>query len=163
VTNANVSKLTVRQANEAAQYAVQQWAKQQGLEAVEIWRRIEEARQGVDICPWALSPSLDDERAAPASRGILRVFLASEDSEPELARWAREGIDKASKARAHVAEPVSTTVFLLIGLVIAARISSIDVSKGKAVFYQGIPTGLEKVIKAAADLIRGASASTREQ
>jgi hypothetical protein len=144
-----VDRLTNKQAIEAAQFVVGKWMQRSGPEALSIWQQIEHAEAGGDpLEPWLLDTNADTEQAAAASRKVLNAFLESSELQAtDFPNWAREGIADAVQSHGQVFEPVSVAVagYLAIALVLASRVKK--VKKDRIEFYEGLPKGLERIIK----------------
>jgi hypothetical protein len=143
--------LTDKQAVVAANFAVREWMKGAGPEALAIWQKIDTvSKTEGPLDHWLLDPSTEDPRAADLSRKVLEAFLDVADPQgPDFRSWVKQGIDIATGARAHFADPISAAIVgtLAIGLVLAARLKSIG--PGGVLFYRGLPTNLSKVIQLA--------------
>jgi hypothetical protein len=142
-----VDLLTDRQANTAAHFAIREWISHSGPEALLIWQRLDKLRADVDpLERWIIDPSADEQKAAVISRKILKTFLdVGQFRNADFSRWAREGIKLATEPGAQIFDPVSAGILgtLAIGLVLAARVKKI----GSTEFYEGLPPGLEKIIR----------------
>ena len=151
----DIASLTDKQAIAAANFAIREWIKVAGPEALAIWQKIESvSKKEGPLDGWVLEPSAEDPRAADLGRRILEAFLSSSERRgPDLHVWARQGIDAAIEAQAQVLDPISAAVVgtLAIGLVLAARVKSIG--PAGVTFYRGLPPGLSKIVKLAASSV----------
>lgn len=148
-----VGRLSDKQANEAAKFAVGEWIRSSGLEALLTWQKVEKARSEEGLAErWLFEPSTDEGKAANVSRKILRTFLeVGQFGNANVSAWAREGITLAIGAKGQLFEPLSAGIVgtLAIGLVLASRVKKI----GSVEFFQGLPPNLEKVIKSVASSV----------
>jgi hypothetical protein len=148
----NARSLTDKQAIAAAKFAILEWIKVAGPEALAIWQKIEiVSREKGPLDQWVLQPSVEDHQSADLSRKMLAAFLSSERRGPvDLHLFATKGIKAATEAQAHVFDPISAAVIgtLAIGLVLAARVKS--VGSGGVTFYRGLPRGLSDIVKSVA-------------
>jgi hypothetical protein len=149
----SVSALKDQQAIDAANFVVQEWIKETGLEAIALWQAIDEARKTQAPIEKAIGdPKLSDPAVvAELSREMLQVFLDSPPGDARYRQWAQQGIQKATEARGQMFEPVSALITgtLLIGLVLAARIKR--AKKGDVEFYPGLPN-LSKFVATASSM-----------
>lgn len=144
-----IESLSDKQAIEALQVVIRRWMERSGPEALVIWQRIEYARApGTSIDPWVLDPNADPIQAAAAARKVLRIFLQDGHLRTcDFAALTKDGIDDVSLARGQVFDPMSVAVIgtLAIALVLAARIKRVNSSGAE--FYEGLPAGLEKILR----------------
>jgi hypothetical protein len=147
-----VPQLTDEHAIRAANFVVQEWIQVAGPKVFALSQTIEKVRQTQEpIEAWVADPKSGDPKVAKLCRQMMEAFLDSPRGQgPDFRRWAKKGIDKATQAEAQVFEP-ATTLMLLIGLVLAARLKSIGPDGVK--FYKGLPANLSKVLDAAASSI----------
>jgi len=138
-------QLTDEQAISAANFVVYEWIKVTGPKVFALSQTIEEVRQThAPIEAWVADPKSADPEVAKLCRRMLDAFLNSpQGQEQDFRGWARKGIDKARQAQAQVFDP-ATTLMLLTGLVLAARLKRIG--PHGAEFFEGLPTNLSKVL-----------------
>jgi hypothetical protein len=138
----NVSELTDRQAIDAAEFTVQEWISENGLEAVATVQCLDKFNRTLGPVETSVrdASTRDVKETAKLSRQMLQVFLDSSLGRgPNYRALAESGIQKATEAHGHVLEPVSALITgsLWIGLVLAVRLKKIG--KDGAEFDQGVP------------------------
>ena len=150
----DVSELKDQQAIDAANFAVREWIKSTGLEAMALWQAIDKVTKTQGPLEASVAdPKLSDQAlVAKLSREMLEVFLDSPPgTDPNYRKWAQQGIRQVTEAHGQIVEPVSAAIAgtILIGLVLAARIKK--VKKSGVEFYPGLPN-LSKIVAAATSM-----------
>jgi hypothetical protein len=138
----NVSELTDRQSIDAAEFAVEEWIRENGLEAVAIAQSLDKFNRTLGPVETSVrDPSTRDvKETAKLSREMLQIFLDSSPGRgPNYRALAESGIRKATEPHGHVLEPVSALITgsLFIGVVLAVRLKKIG--KDGVEFDRGLP------------------------
>jgi hypothetical protein len=68
-----------------------------------------------------------------------------ESDDPDEQEWARSALSKTQEVKAQIIDPLSIGL-ILGGLILASRVKK--VGPNGVEFYEGIPDGLAKVLKA---------------
>ena len=143
-----IEALTDSEAVEALQSVTRKWMDRSGPAALLIWQKLSSAHNPEPLADWLLDPKADMRKAGEASK---RALEALKDAK-EFRGLADEAIEATKVARAHF-DPVSLAIMgtMAIGLVLAARTKS--VGKDGWTFYEGLPDGLDKIIRACVSAI----------
>jgi hypothetical protein len=143
-----LADISAREANTAVHLLVQRWAENRGTEVLAAWQVLNRDRSHV-LPDWLLRPAEDDAFAAKVSRRVLEAAL--DGSSNEVKKWATEAIASAKLPRAQVLDLLSLGIIgaILIGMVLAVRVKQV----GPVEFYEGLPAGTDKLVKASAAVL----------
>jgi hypothetical protein len=145
MTTFDIEGLSDLAAMKAASDVTEQWFAARGLQAASILRLTEKyaQRQNLSVPVWATDAHGTSPEAGKAAKFALNAFLESDD--PDEQEWARSALSKTQEVKAQIIDPLSIGL-ILGGLILASRVKK--VGPNGVEFYEGIPDGLAKVLKA---------------
>jgi hypothetical protein len=151
-----VENLSDREAITAVHSLVADWTQARGVEVLVAWQAISQAAGGEQLPAPLLSTRDDDAEAAAICRNILEVVI--DGNSPDARRWAIGSIAAARQPKAQIFDPISLAIMgaTAIGLVLAARVRRI----GPVDFYEGLPEGTDKLVRAGVSAMSGVPQAT---
>lgn len=148
----NIDQLSDMQAVAALHHVAGRWLEKDGLTAHVAIQSVQDAarKKGVELPPWAFAAPKPNKTNAALCRAVLTDILAG--NEAKAREWVRAAVARVTASSGHALDPSLVLLggFLLIGLVLAARVRKLRAGKIVVDFYKGVPKDVADIVEATA-------------